>query len=825
MTYYSYYSWNKYSWSNDYWGNHYTSNKAWIKGRLTIDQDCDNTENAAGGGFDAGLGGQLIKLVNKYGSVVATTTTDANGNYQFDVSCGYYKVVFPEVDGYNFAQKDVGHSSTDSDANSNGATDFFYIGRGQTQSNVDASIKPESGSVSGNVFCDVDCDGVRDVATAGTTIVMEAEHMYKYGFKSFYGDQASGGKAVKLCNTGDLVKKFGGADGTYNASIFVQDENDGQSVVMVKVNGQVVKTIKLDADSDGGGSNNGGFTQISIGDLDLKQGDKIGVWAQRDGYEFVRIDKLEFTQAGSGTDEPGKAGVTVQLLNAVGTIVATTTTDANGDYQFDGVAPGAGYKVQFVAPDGQVFTQQDVGSNDSIDSDVNAGGMSDTFTVSGGENVTIDAGLKDAQPGSLSGRYFMDNNDNDQDDAEPGIQGVLAMLLDSSGNPATDIDGNPVASILTAADGSYSFGNLAAGDYTVKFTDPNGALDGKRLIDPDVGPDGTDSDAIGDTNQSVIVNITVVEGQNTPDNDAGAEVIPNTPPTALDDDAGKVCEDDTVKIDVLGNDSDSDGGTLAITSVAGQAISEGGSVVLANGVSVMLMGGQLQIDGTGSAEVQALVPDQEIDVTFEYGISDGQGGTATANVDVTFCGEYENLAELGATLPTGQVMYTITDENVPAPTSDEAYTLTFMGTGDARFDGVTFDAAYCLDLFLDDGSPQVTLKGDLSLIDDSTFGDTMGIAGDQVDNLLNYILNTDYAAQGYTDAEVQGAVWSLFNGFAFVADGGGDSANSDLILDDAKANGVNFEVAPGQDAAVLITPEDASFQPFFVGIEYTDCLC
>ena len=60
----------------------------------------------------------------------------------------------------------------------------------------------------------------------------------------------------------------------------------------------------------------------------------------------------------------------------------------------------------------------------------------------------------------------------------------------------------------------------------MKFTDPDGVLDGKRLVDANVGDDASDSDAIGDVNESVIEGITVNAGENTPDNDAGAEDIP-----------------------------------------------------------------------------------------------------------------------------------------------------------------------------------------------------------------------------------------------------------------------------------------------------------
>jgi serine-aspartate repeat-containing protein C/D/E len=37
--------------------------------------------------------------------------------------------------------------------------------------------------------------------------------------------------------------------------------------------------------------------------------------------------------------EAGIKGVTVKLLNSVGTVVATATTDANGNYLFSNLAP------------------------------------------------------------------------------------------------------------------------------------------------------------------------------------------------------------------------------------------------------------------------------------------------------------------------------------------------------------------------------------------------------------------------------------------------------------------------------------------------------
>ncbi|MEL6868154.1 MAG: SdrD B-like domain-containing protein, partial [Bacteroidota bacterium] len=81
----------------------------------------------------------------------------------------------------------------------------------------------------------------------------------------------------------------------------------------------------------------------------------------------------------------------------------------------------------------------------------------------------------------------------------------------------------------TDANGNYSFGNLAPGTYGVKFTD---TVSGKTLIAPDANGnanDDIDSDATDLGNgMSEITGITVVAGQDTPDNDAGVETLPGS---------------------------------------------------------------------------------------------------------------------------------------------------------------------------------------------------------------------------------------------------------------------------------------------------------
>ena len=68
-------------------------------------------------------------------------------------------------------------------------------------------------------------------------------------------------------------------------------------------------------------------------------------------------------------------------------------------------------------------------------------------------------------PTSVAGTEFVDANGNNvQDSGEPGLAGITIQLI-GSGNTV-------VASTTTAADGSYSFTNLAPASYTLKEVAP-----------------------------------------------------------------------------------------------------------------------------------------------------------------------------------------------------------------------------------------------------------------------------------------------------------------------------------------------------------------
>ncbi|NEV65478.1 SdrD B-like domain-containing protein, partial [Thiorhodococcus minor] len=140
---------------------------------------------------------------------------------------------------------------------------------------------------------------------------------------------------------------------------------------------------------------------------------------------------------------------------------------------------------------GKVLIDPNVGpdetDSDAIDQGNGVSIIYDIGVVAGQDTPNNDAGVEEPPPpqvGSLSGRYFVDRNNNNQDDGEPGVASVSVALLDASGNPTG-------RTTTTDYYGNYSFGDLAPGTYGVQFTD---TVSGKVLIDPNVGPDETDSD-------------------------------------------------------------------------------------------------------------------------------------------------------------------------------------------------------------------------------------------------------------------------------------------------------------------------------------------
>ena len=185
------------------------------------------------------------------------------------------------------------------------------------------------------------------------------------------------------------------------------------------------------------------------------------------------------------------AGVTVELYDQNGNLVATTTTDANGNYIFSslttGLLPNSQYEVRIPlgqpALSGLTLTTNDANGNteDQRDSDGTPVGTNAVVTVTtgapGDNNHTYDFGFTGTY--SLGNRVWLDDGtggggaDNGiQDGAEVGIANVVVNLYrDDNGDNIPD--GPILATVTTDADGYYRFDNLRAGGYVVEIPAAN----------------------------------------------------------------------------------------------------------------------------------------------------------------------------------------------------------------------------------------------------------------------------------------------------------------------------------------------------------------
>ena len=404
----------------------------------------DDSRNGDQDGTEPGYSGVTVQLLDASGNVVATTTTDANGRYSFSkLPDGTYSVKVVK-DG-ELADTE---QTEDPDATKDNASEPVTLGEDNpTKDHIDFGYVPDY-SIHGLVYRDGDRNethGAGEKGYANQTVELRDKD----------------GKVVATTTTD--------ANGAYSFSKLPA----GDYTVKVVKDGALTD---LDQTEDPDSTKDSASGVISLSNDHRTQTDV--------NFGYIANNSINGTiyrdgdRDGRKGDTEGRySGVTVQLLDASGNVVATTTTDKDGTYSFEHLPDGT-YSVK-VVKDGVLADADQTG-----DPDNKLDNASEPITLDEKNPTKGDVDFGYVPNNTITGTVYRDDNrDKTIDGDEPGLERVSVQLLDEDGNVLQTLD--------TAADGTYAFQHLPDGTYTVKVVRSSAIKDYDQTEDPDATVDDT----------------------------------------------------------------------------------------------------------------------------------------------------------------------------------------------------------------------------------------------------------------------------------------------------------------------------------------------
>ena len=422
-----------------------------LSGKVYFDKN-DSSSYTAG---EEGFNGVTVNLVNEAGAVVATTTTDADGNYSFTgLNAGTYTVkVVKDGELANLTQTE------DPDGTKDNASGAITLNTDNpVRENVNFGYVKKH-AISGNIYLDENRDKTKngdDINLSGVTVTL-------------------------VDGSGNVVATTTDASGNYNFSGL----SDGTYTVKVDTTG---KLAGLEQTEDPSGAKNSQSMPITFtrNDPDVTN---VNFGYAKDYSIAGNVYRDSNRSESKDATETVFQGVTVNLVDASGNVVATTTTDADGNYSFSKL-PAGDYTVK-VVKDGAIKdmdqTEDPDGTKDNASGKISIGADNPTQT-----GVNFGYNPNNTIKGSV---YRDDNRSSSRDGSEEGYQGQTVQLLDR--------DGNVVATTTTSADGSYSFEHLPDGTYSVKVVKDGALTDTEQTEDPDGTKDNASEPITLDPTQSV----------------------------------------------------------------------------------------------------------------------------------------------------------------------------------------------------------------------------------------------------------------------------------------------------------------------------------
>ncbi|MBC2162028.1 SdrD B-like domain-containing protein [Listeria booriae] len=263
-----------------------------------------------------------------------------------------------------------------------------------------------------------------------------------------------------------------GADGRYSFT----DLPDGTYYLHVDMS--TLPTDERLYTTEGINGSDGNSTYFTITDGNAVTGYHFGFYPN-EAPKLGSVSDVMFEDLNGNTTqdsgEKGVAGIKVELFNTQGSLVATTTTGADGRYTFADVPDGTYYvhvDLSTIPTNEKLYTTQGINGAD---------GNSSYFTISNGNAITgFHFGFY-PQQGAIQSYVYNDANKNGQKDGgEAGISGVHVALYTEAGAK--------VADATTDSAGAYHFDAIEPGRYYAKADIPDGY---KYQSGAEFGADGT----------------------------------------------------------------------------------------------------------------------------------------------------------------------------------------------------------------------------------------------------------------------------------------------------------------------------------------------
>ena len=447
-----------------------------ISGKVFEDCDIDGIFNDANQGL-AGVTLTLTGTDSTGAAVSLVATTDANGNYTFsNLAAGTYQIVETVPTGFFDSGDAVGTPFGGTPGPGGllvGADTFNEISQiviptnRVTQTGVNynfADVKPDS--LAGTAYLDANNDGVFDA-----------------------GDTGEPGITLTLTGVNDLalpvsVAVTSGTDGTYSFG----NLRPGHYSITETVPASLIPGTNTPGTAGGVVVGNA-ITSINLAGCTSYANYNFGfkpkpVVNSISGNVFEDCDD-------NGVEDglnQGIAGVTLTLTgtDTNGAAVSlTTTTDANGTYQFTNLNPGT-YQIAETQPVGFIDGKDTPGTPFGGNNTVNDVLRNIVIPNSQAAQAGIEYNFAELKPSSLSGFVFVYSGTphNLQPDS-PQIAGTTITLTGTN-----DLGQQITATTLTGqvpgqGNGYYEFTNLRPGTYAIVETEPKGF------------PDTPDADFIG----------------------------------------------------------------------------------------------------------------------------------------------------------------------------------------------------------------------------------------------------------------------------------------------------------------------------------------